>query len=411
MFTGFSIRSAVTTTVAWTTRKLSEKTWKAALRRVLDRICVSYEWVDAAGADAPATAIIRNLVLRRGAVNVPLARLGWSLADPTEAEGGDDDDSSEADEEPVFTIGSATVVVTLRLRSDLGLFSEPWVVELSDVYASCKLGSGLKPSGASPGGGAAATEGADGALAAVAATFRACDSTGELDAAVEAALVGSVARAVAGIATDEMKSAQGGDGPSAKSAAAEAAARGGSAAAGYGGVGKEGGEGGGAGGERGLVGSEESEEDGDAYQEAEEASDVEDGEGGGRGSDPDGAKDLDELPVDIATDLDDDLDLEWEAGWEEVEAAAGGFGPGLGVGTAAAAAAVARDWLPLHRAAENLRLKLERVRVLVAEGSQADAGVRGGVGSSVLEVRLSELRLSTTDAAWGEDAAPMAQVG
>ena len=117
--------------LSWTTRKLSERTWKAALRRVLRQLCVSYEWVEVTSGDgAPATAVIRNLVLRPEVFNVALARVGWILVSDSGVAGGEEGEDKGAGGNAPLTIGSATVTVTLRLRGDLGLFSEPWRIEM-----------------------------------------------------------------------------------------------------------------------------------------------------------------------------------------------------------------------------------------------------------------------------------------
>lgn len=117
--------------LSWTTRKLSERTWKAALRRVLRQLCVSYEWVEVTSGDgAPATAVIRNLVLRPEVFNVALARVGWILVSDPGVAGGEEGEDKGAGGNAPLTIGSATVTVTLRLRGDLGLFSEPWRIEM-----------------------------------------------------------------------------------------------------------------------------------------------------------------------------------------------------------------------------------------------------------------------------------------
>jgi len=150
-----------------------------------------------------------------------------------------------------------------------------------------------------------------------------------------------------------------------------------------------------------------SEEEADVFEEAEECSDVDMDTNRAvpsrqhRAEDPpagSGEEDGEE----------DGWDEEYvsDSEWQQMEAAAAAAARDFAEGSSSTAAS--RDWLPLHRAAENLRLRLQRVRVIVEQGSQKESSEEGS--GSVLELRLAELHLTTTDAQWREEDAPMAQV-
>ena len=361
-------------TVWWTTRKLSEKTWKAALRRLLDRICLSYEWVDLADqTDAPARALIRRLVLRPSAVNLPLSRFGWSLASAPEG-------SSEGETQPLFTIGEMSVTVALRLRSDFGLFSEPWQVHISDVFASCKLGvdgrlDGHERTEASVGGpieavGAVLAEAVAsvGGVGGILPVAPAQDGQGCEDDQKDASE--GLGRHVAidsieeGAGSDAKHSSSGnrlGRGASSERETSTNSHHGVAkpchVAATSGSVVDT----------TAPVEHELSEEEADVFEEAEECSDVDMDTNRAvpsrqhRAEDPpagSGEEDGEE----------DGWDEEYvsDSEWQQMEAAAAAAARDFAEGSSSTAAS--RDWLPLHRAAENLRLRLQRVRVIVERG-------------------------------------------
>jgi hypothetical protein len=402
-----------------------------------------------------------------------------------------------------------SVIVTLRLRSDFGLFSEPWRVDISDVFASCKLGVGHTPPSetsatedqTSPGASPEATEAVQSMetvhrtseVAVSISSAREASSEEGVAVAVEKAIVGTVTRTVVQLADAAARArpdaplppavppalpaavpAAAANGsrtpvrarpdaplppavPAAVPAAvppavppaiqptaangsrnsvrscggAAVAAQGGSGAAGGNRVGEgAGGVGVGLAAVLACAGDEE-----DVFEEAEECSESDGEERRRDGPDPNIDGDAAGSELNLDGDEGDEAcasDLEWEAGWEEVEeAAAAGDTGAISGGVQRNGPAASRDWLPLHRAAENLRLRLRRVRVLVDEGAQADTGgvgrrgddtggggrrgegtrrdTAGGRRTSVLELRLAELDLSTTDSQWNKAEAPMAQ--
>lgn len=97
-----------------TLRQVSKRTWRSVLRRLLDSCCQSYEWDDEL-PEASSSARVRNVVLRPSTVDAALRKLGLCTAGTP------------------CTIARIHVAVQFRLRGDLGLFSQPWTIEIEGV--------------------------------------------------------------------------------------------------------------------------------------------------------------------------------------------------------------------------------------------------------------------------------------
>ena len=104
---------------SYVTRKGTTKTWRSVLKRGLEALCESFEWAE----DDLESCRITNVVLRTDSVNQILARVGLRLA----AMG--------------CKIDSIVIKITLKMKSDLGLFSEPWHIEVLGLAMNLELGA------------------------------------------------------------------------------------------------------------------------------------------------------------------------------------------------------------------------------------------------------------------------------
>ena len=122
--------TAASTATRYATRKLTQKTFKVALRKALMHLCVSFDLDDYGdeSGDGCTSVVARNLVLKSAPLNALLARLGWRLADI-------------ASMEQPCTISSVRLVISWRARKDLGLFSEPWRLEIDDLCLDLRVGA------------------------------------------------------------------------------------------------------------------------------------------------------------------------------------------------------------------------------------------------------------------------------
>lgn len=116
---GQTVGSAVRGTVAAVTKKVTASSWSRILKKTLDHYCTSFEWVEDISAES---CTVTNIVPRSDAINRLLAQFGFRLA---------------ADSK----IDKLTIKITLKLRKDLGIFSEPWHIEFSGVSMQLELGS------------------------------------------------------------------------------------------------------------------------------------------------------------------------------------------------------------------------------------------------------------------------------
>lgn len=119
MVAGQSVSSAVRGTVATVTKKVTANSWSRILKKSLNQFCTSFEWSEDASAES---CTITNIVPRSDMINRLLAQFGLRLA---------------AD----CKIDRLTIKITLKMRKDLGVFSEPWHIELSGVSMQLELGS------------------------------------------------------------------------------------------------------------------------------------------------------------------------------------------------------------------------------------------------------------------------------
>jgi len=116
-----SAGAALRKSASWVAKKITSSSWSRILKKALRHFCTSYDWDDAqTSADS---CVITNIVPRPEVVNKLLARFGLRLA-------------SEGCE-----IEALKIKITLKMRSDLGVFSEPWHVELSGVKLHVELGA------------------------------------------------------------------------------------------------------------------------------------------------------------------------------------------------------------------------------------------------------------------------------
>ena len=100
---------AVRKATSYVTKRVTTKTWRGILKSGLESLCESFEWAE----DDLESCRITNVVLRTDTVNELLARVGLRLA----ARSG-------------CQIDSIVIKITLKMKSDLGLFSEPWHIEV-----------------------------------------------------------------------------------------------------------------------------------------------------------------------------------------------------------------------------------------------------------------------------------------
>lgn len=145
---GELIGAALSSTLDYSTRKLSESTWKPALLDALDTLADEYHTVD---DDPPHQFSATGLVLSRRVVDAALAKLGWRLVQSEDGDDAGGDGTLNAP--PPCTIGALNVALTFRLRTDLGLFSEPWSIEIRGVRLVAKLIVSYWPGGGGDCGG------------------------------------------------------------------------------------------------------------------------------------------------------------------------------------------------------------------------------------------------------------------
>jgi hypothetical protein len=118
-FGSLTAGEAVRKATSYVTKKVTTKTWRAVLKKGLESLCESFEWAE----DGLESCRITNVVLRTETVNEILARVGLRLA----ATG--------------CQIDSIVIKITLKMASDLGLFSEPWHVEVAGLAMNLELGA------------------------------------------------------------------------------------------------------------------------------------------------------------------------------------------------------------------------------------------------------------------------------
>lgn len=132
----FLMQSLFSSALAFVGKKLTQKTWKAIVHNMLESyLCDSFKWDEHNDEAGGSVIFVRSLVLRPELLNAHLSTSRLKLG-----KGG-------------FTIGSFRLCVSFCLRSDLGIFSEPWKVELVDVEldlepldsASCAPGNASAP--------------------------------------------------------------------------------------------------------------------------------------------------------------------------------------------------------------------------------------------------------------------------
>lgn len=112
---------AVRAAASWAATKITSKSWSRILKKTLQHFCTSFEWDESASAVDSCT--IKNIVPRTSVVNQLLAKFGLRLA----AEG--------------CKLETCAIKITLKMRSDLGIFSEPWRVEVSGLRLNLELGA------------------------------------------------------------------------------------------------------------------------------------------------------------------------------------------------------------------------------------------------------------------------------
>ena len=111
---------AVRKATSYVTKRVTTKTWRGILKNGLESLCESFEWAE----DDLESCRITNIVLRTDTVNEILARVGLRLA----ARSG-------------CQIDSIVIKITLKMKSDLGLFSEPWRIEVVGLTMNLELGA------------------------------------------------------------------------------------------------------------------------------------------------------------------------------------------------------------------------------------------------------------------------------
>ena len=75
--------TAASSATRFATRKLTEKTFKVALRRALEQLCERFDLEDYGDqtGEGRTSVVARNLVLKRASLDALLARVGLRLAD------------------------------------------------------------------------------------------------------------------------------------------------------------------------------------------------------------------------------------------------------------------------------------------------------------------------------------------
>jgi hypothetical protein len=111
---------AVRKATSYVTKRVTTKTWRGILKNGLESLCESFEWAE----DDLESCRITNVVLRTDTVNEILARVGLRLA----ARSG-------------CQIDSIVIKITLKMKSDLGLFSEPWRIEVVGLTMNLEIGA------------------------------------------------------------------------------------------------------------------------------------------------------------------------------------------------------------------------------------------------------------------------------
>ena len=111
---------AVRKATSYVTKRVTTKTWRGILKSGLESLCESFEWAE----DDLESCRITNVVLRTDTVNELLARVGLRLA----ARSG-------------CQIDSIVIKITLKMKSDLGLFSEPWRIEVVGLTMNLEIGA------------------------------------------------------------------------------------------------------------------------------------------------------------------------------------------------------------------------------------------------------------------------------
>ena len=131
-----ALYSAGASAASYARRKLTQKTFKPALQKALEHLCESFELEDGVLEDGCTSVVARNLVLKRAVLDAMFARMGMRLADATE------DDCPRG---VAGSIGALRLVISWRARKDLGLFSEPWRLEVDDLHIYLRLGTAAPP--------------------------------------------------------------------------------------------------------------------------------------------------------------------------------------------------------------------------------------------------------------------------
>ena len=108
---------AVRKATSYVAKKVTTKTWRGVLKKSLESLCESFEWAE----DDLESCRITNVVLRTETVNEILARVGLRLT----TEG--------------CQIDSIVIKITLKMKSDLGLFSEPWHIQVVGLAMNLEL--------------------------------------------------------------------------------------------------------------------------------------------------------------------------------------------------------------------------------------------------------------------------------
>ena len=108
---------AVRKATSYVAKKVTTKTWRGVLQKSLESLCESFEWAE----DDLESCRITNVVLRTEMVNEILARVGLRLT----TEG--------------CQIDSVVIKITLKMKSDLGLFSEPWHIQVAGLAMNLEL--------------------------------------------------------------------------------------------------------------------------------------------------------------------------------------------------------------------------------------------------------------------------------
>ena len=144
--------TAATSATRYATRKLTQKTFKVALRKALEHLCERFDLEDYGdeSGDGCTSVVARNLVLKRASLDALLSRVGLRLADgagdpqaPCTIQHLPRSSSLTQTPNPTLTpdpnqapctIACVRLVISWRARKDLGLFTEPWRLEIDDLY-------------------------------------------------------------------------------------------------------------------------------------------------------------------------------------------------------------------------------------------------------------------------------------